>query len=95
MILRFNRWFYLHHMKTVAKILDFFVRVIFSADIPSSVPCPKGVKYCHYGLGIVVHPRAVIGEHTKIYQNVTIGCRNGFGPPKIGSNCEIGGVLLS
>lgn len=92
-VLRFNRWFYLHHMKVIARILDFLVRIVFYADIPSSVPRPAGVKYCHYGLGIVVHPRAIIGENTKIYQNVTIGCRNGFGPPTVGSNCEIGGPV--
>lgn len=73
------------------KFWTFLLELFFSVDISSSVPCPAGVKYCHYGLGIVVHPRAIIGENTKIYQNVTIGCRNGFDLPTVGSNCEIGG----
>ena len=43
-------------------------------------------------IGIVIHQNAIIGSNTIIYQNVTIGRRNGNKEesPIIGKNCIIG-----
>lgn len=88
--LRFKRWFYTHKMKHIAKFFDFITRTTFSCDIPSSAQLGKNGSFPHFALGVVIHPRAQIGDNFKIYQNVTIGCRNAKGPPKIGNNCYIG-----
>lgn len=74
----------------ISKFIDLLFRVFFSMDFPSSVICGDGLILPHLGLGVVIHPRAIIGNNCKIYQNVTIGCRNNQGPPKIGDNCLIG-----
>lgn len=65
-------------------------RVIYSIDLPYTCEIGRGVEFQHNGLGCVIHSKAVIGENTKIYQNVTIGGRNGRGHPTIGKNCFIG-----
>ena len=61
----------------------------------------KGIYLGHNGLGCVIHERAVIGENTKIYQNVTIGGRGQSGCPAIGKNvfigcgaCILGGITI-
>lgn len=86
----FKKWLYDHNLKWVSKVIDFLVRLFFGCDIPSSVNLGKNGVFPHFALGIVIHPRAKIGNNFKIYQNVTIGCRNGDGPPIIGENCYIG-----
>jgi len=40
--------------------------------------------------GIVIHPDAEIGINFLIFQQVTIGTREGGGAPKIGGNVDIG-----
>lgn len=89
-VLHFKSWLYYHHLKPLAKILDVLIRTTFSCDIPASVQLGKNGHLPHFGLGVVIHPRSVIGDNFKIYQNVTIGFRKGMGPPRIGDNCYIG-----
>lgn len=74
----------------LSKIYDLALRIIFNMDFPSTVEFGEGLVLPHIGLGVVVHPRAVLGANCKIYQNVTIGCRNNEGPPQIGDNVLIG-----
>ena len=40
--------------------------------------------------GIVIHHKSTIGDNTVIYQNVTLGGRNGKPGPRVGKNCVIG-----
>ncbi|WP_198540759.1 serine O-acetyltransferase [Capnocytophaga stomatis] len=61
----------------------------------------KGVYFLHSGLGVVIHPDAIIGESTIILQNVTIGGRNDKFAPTIGENvfigcgaCILGGITI-
>ena len=63
-------------------------RVVFSCQLPCSARLGAGVELGYWGLGIVVHSRAVIG--------VTIGTRHKGGDvPEIGSDVVIGaGAVL-
>jgi len=66
-------------------------RLIFSAWIPASAEIGKNVKLGYWGLGVVIHSKAIIGDNCLIGQNVTIG-RN-FGDanvPIIGKDVYIG-----
>lgn len=74
----------------IAKLCDLFLRIVLSMDFPCTVKVGQGLVLPHLGLGLVVHPRAIIGDNCKIYQNVTIGCRNNEGPPQISNNVLIG-----
>ncbi|WP_198540758.1 serine O-acetyltransferase [Capnocytophaga stomatis] len=78
-----------------------YIRVVYSCDLPVSLKLGKGVVLKHNGLGVVIHPDAIIGENTLIYQNVSIAGRNNRGVPTIGKNvfigcgaCVLGGVTI-
>ena len=88
--IRFYQYLYRKRMKNSAKICALLNRILFSCDIPASCELGKGIKFPHFALGVVIHPRTKIGKNSTIYQHVTIGSRNGFGPPKIGDNVLIG-----
>lgn len=76
--------------KIISRLLYMINRIMFSNDIPPSVVIGSNLKLPHFGLGIVMHPRTVIGDNVTIYQNVTLGCRNKVGPPIIENNVLIG-----
>lgn len=65
-------------------------RIMFACEIPPSTQIGRNVVFAHNGLGCVVNEEAVIGDETKILQNVTIGGRGSHGVPKIGKNVRIG-----
>lgn len=68
----------------------FVFRWIMGIDIPERVVIGKGCQICH-GVGLVVHPRTIIGHDVKLHQNTTIGSAvSGGKPPRIGNNIEIG-----
>lgn len=83
---RMERWCYLHHLRLLAKIIYRFIYLQFNCQIPYTTVIEDDVEIVH-GIGIVLHQNSVIGQGTKIYQNVTLGNDNG---PRIGKNCFIG-----
>ena len=84
-VYRIARFFYTHHMKLIAHFFYKSLYLALNCVIPPSADLKKGVEIAH-SVGIVIHDKAVIGENTKIYQNVTIG----GGPRRISKNCLIG-----
>ena len=78
------------HIPLLPGLIMRICRVIYSIDIPYTCQIGSNVVFQHNGLGCVIHSKAVIGDNTVIYQNVTIGGRNGRGHPVIGKNCLIG-----
>lgn len=91
-------WCYRHHIPVIPGFLMRLCRLIYSIDIPYTCVLGRNVVFEHNGLGCV---RAEIGEGTQIYQNVTIGGRNGRGHPIIGKNvfigagaCVLGGITI-
>lgn len=88
-------------MRLVPALLYRIIRVVFSCELPYNTIIGRNTLFIHNGLGCVVHPKAVIGEDCRIYQNVTIGGRNGSGAPIIGNNvviyagaCVLGGIRI-
>lgn len=53
---------------------------LFGVHIPESVQIGDRFALCHGGVGTVIHPRTVIGDHVMIYHNVTIGRKDGHIP---------------
>ena len=84
-IYRISRFFYIHHLRIFAKVFYAINYLIFNCVIPPSADLGRGCNIAH-GVGIVIHHEAIIGENTKIYQNVTIGSKG----VHIGKNCYIG-----
>ncbi|WP_312365103.1 hypothetical protein [Sphingobacterium sp.] len=78
-----------------------FIRIVYSCDLPVNLKLGKDVVLKHNGLGVVIHPKAVIGRGTLIYQNVSIAGRYNRGTPIIGENvfigagaCILGGIKI-
>ena len=86
-----SNWCWRHHLKPLAAFGRFFIRVMFSADIPYNLTIGKGTKFPHCALGSLFHPASVIGENCVILHGVTDGGRSGHsGLPIIGNNVSIG-----
>lgn len=84
-IYRISRFFYIRHLRFLAKIFYAINYLLFNCVIPASADLGKGCNIAH-GVGIVIHHESIIGENTKIYQNVTIGSKG----VRIGRNCYLG-----
>ena len=89
-MLRFKHRLYKMGLKRTSRVLDFIVRILYACDIPASAQIGKNCILTHHGLGVVIHPRAKIGNNCKIFQHVTIGSRYGADPPEIGDRVYIG-----
>lgn len=94
MVMRFiylGIWLRKYHLSFFAKFIDYFiVRGFFSCDVQSNTQIGRGLDLSHNGLGVVIHPKSVIGDNVKILQGVTIGGRIGPQLPIIGNNVQIG-----
>ena len=86
---RRERWCYTHHLKIVAKLIFRYMQVFLGCTIPPTVIIGEEVTIAHFH-GIVIHHASSIGRGSTIYQNVTLGGRNGKPGPIIGENCVIG-----
>jgi serine O-acetyltransferase len=83
----------LHRMglQKVALCISWLNRFLFSTWIPSSAEIGKRVKIGYWGLGIVIHSKAQIGDGCVIAQNVTIGRKEGSeGIPKLEEHVYVG-----
>ena len=67
-----------------------FIRLLFGCQIGTGAKLGRNVILGYGGIGIVLHPRVVIGSNTNIGTNVTIGgTSKKYEVPKIGSNTII------
>jgi len=76
-------------LRMVAVLRHRFWSVITGADIPLNSRLGGGLL-CMHPNGIVIHPDVEIGINCTIFQQVTIGTRNGRGLPVIGNYVLIG-----
>lgn len=80
--------------RAIAKLLKNINRIIYCCGIPYQVDIPISTRLPHQGMGIVMHPKTVIGENCIIFQHVTIGSAHGEGSqdnvPIIRNNVIIG-----
>lgn len=84
------RWFYLHHIPLIPKIITLLIFLVYNSKIPYTSEIGKGTKFGYGGIGIVLHARTVVGKNCMIGPNVTIGGRSGhYEVPVIGNNVEI------
>lgn len=76
-------------------MLDLFIARIFTnSEINAKASIGKDVVFCHGANGIIISPKATIGDNVTIFHQVTIGQNSGsnktWGAPKIGNNVLIG-----
>jgi len=79
------------HVPLLPTLLYGLNRFIFAVDLPAGTHIGRGSVLKHYGLGTVIHRRAIIGERVFINPGVVIGGRSGHKPvPVIEDDVEIG-----
>ena len=84
-------WLWKRHVPLLPTLLWGINRVLFSVDLPASAQIGRGTVLKHFGLGVVIHQRAVIGQRVSIQPGVVIGGRSGHWPvPVIEDEVEIG-----
>ena len=67
------------------------MRVLFACDVPYAARIGKDTDFPHHALGVVIHPRAVIGPGCHIGHGVTIGGRKGIETvPVLGKDVVVG-----
>ena len=78
------------HIPFIPRIIELLLRYFCGCEIHGRMKCGGKLQLPHNGLGVVINPNTVIGNNVKIYQNVTIGGRDGSGAPIIDDDVMIG-----
>jgi serine O-acetyltransferase len=88
---RLAHWLWIHGVPLLPYLLKAVNRILFAVVLPPSAQLGKGVLLGYYGLGTVIHRRAIIGDYVIIASGVTIGGRSGLeGIPVIGEYAMLG-----
>jgi serine O-acetyltransferase len=88
---RVANWFSRHHVPFFPRMIDYFIRLIFSCWMPHTARVGRNLVLGYGGLAVVIHSDAEIGDGVHIDQGVTIGgSGTRVGAPKIESNVYIG-----
>jgi len=83
----------LHRMKVplLPRVCFCIVRVLFGGHVPYTATIGTGTWFGCGALGVVLHPKTVIGKNCVIAQNVTIGGRADLADvPRLGNNVFVG-----
>lgn len=73
-----------------ASAVNRLIRLLFSCEISYRAHLARDVEFPHHALGVVIGDGVVVGQRTRILQNVTLGGRGGDGVPVIGCDVVIG-----
>ena len=68
----YERLVYARYNKILGKLAYFLLKLL-GVEIPLSVPIGPGFLLHHGGMGVVIHPKSVIGARVRIYPGVTLG----------------------
>lgn len=89
-----EHWLWKHHLKPLAMLIKWVIRIVWGGVIPPSVQIGEGTFITYHALGVVIHKKVIIGKDCVVRQHVTIG-GNDSGFPILGDNVEIGaGAVL-
>lgn len=69
---RVARWLYLHHVPVLPKLITLLIFLIYNSKVPYQAVIGKGTKLGYGGIGVIIHPKAIIGSYCSIGQQVTI-----------------------
>lgn len=91
LVYRIGNYFHRSGAPLLGKVFTYLNRLLFSTWLPSSAKIGSNFSIGYWGLGVVVHSNATIGENVTIGQNVTIGRNFGdISVPIIGNDTYIG-----
>lgn len=87
---RIARQLYLWRVPLLPQLIKWLIFLMYNSVIPPECKIGKDSSLVHGGIGIVIHPDAVIGDRVCIGQGMTIGGTFGSGVPIIESDVWIG-----
>jgi serine O-acetyltransferase len=90
---RFGRLSRRYKLVPLQRLAEAMNILVFSASIAARAEIGDGTVCEHRGIGVVVHPGAVIGRRCRILPHVVVGGRGGdgrTGAPQIGDDVLIG-----
>lgn len=67
-----------------------WTRFIVGAELPASVKAGPGLRLRHWGRGIILHPKAVLGARVTLFHRVTIGQGPDGRVPVLGDDVYVG-----
>lgn len=73
------------------RIVREFLLLVANLDIPKEVVIGKDFTVHHRGMGVVIHPKTVIGDRVTIFHQVTIGRADAYVPF---TRSQMRGVLI-
>ena len=73
---RLARWFYLRGIPLLPRIIEKLNVLVFHCYIPYKAEIGEGFEVGYWGVGIVIHPRVIMGRNVFVSNGVTIGGRN-------------------
>lgn len=68
----YERLVYARQSRLFGKLAYFLLKLL-GAEIPVTVKIGSGFLLHHGGVGVVIHPKTIIGERVRIYPGVTLG----------------------
>ena len=78
-------------LRRTARVLTTASRILFGAHVPAEALIGPGCELGYGGIGIVIHPDAIIGRDVLLSPGVVIGGRSGLqGVPVIEDGAKIG-----
>ncbi len=71
---RIAHMFYkIRYLRFIARLIEIFIRIIFSARIPAKIDLPKTTFFAHSALGVVINDNCEIRDNVYIGTHVVIG----------------------
>jgi serine acetyltransferase len=71
-IYRASAYLHRHGFKRSARLLKMLNFVLFHAIIPPELVAGANFEIGHLGLGVVIHPRTILGDDVHLYHGVTL-----------------------
>jgi serine O-acetyltransferase len=89
---RVAHYFYIKKIPLLPKIFEALIYLFTNCSIPACVKIGDGTYCGHRGIGVVIHPDAVIGRNCVLRAHVVIGGKGGGveGAPIIEDDVEFG-----
>jgi serine O-acetyltransferase len=88
---RVGAWSLRRGVPIVPRACEAVIFLVFSSVVPSQTEIGRNTRLGYRGIGVVIHPRAVIGSNVMVGPQVTIGGRSKiFDVPVIEDDVYIG-----
>jgi len=69
---RLSHTLYRRGFRRLAQGVKFLNGFIFHAIIPPQMEAGESLTLCHYGFGIIIHPRTVLGNNVRIHPHAIL-----------------------